>query len=58
LNEEGAEAPAAATAVVVATAGVSPEPETFSMIVDRPFFFAIRDNPTVALLFTGSIVDL
>jgi serpin B len=36
---------------------VMPETEPFVMTVDRPFFFAIRDNQTGALLFVGSIVN-
>jgi len=53
VNEEGAEA-AAATVVEMAK---SWPPQTFSIIVDRPFFCAIRDNGTGTLLFMGSIVD-
>jgi serine protease inhibitor len=53
VNEEGTEA-AAATAIVM-TRGLAPAP--FSMVIDRPFFAAIRDNTTGALLFTGFIVD-
>ncbi|PYP85651.1 MAG: proteinase inhibitor I4 serpin [Blastocatellia bacterium AA13] len=56
VNEEGTEA-AAATGVEMATASVMQKPEPFRMIVDRPFFFAIRDNETGVLLFMGSVVD-
>jgi serpin B len=55
VNEEGTEA-AAATAVVVAKAMMMPQ-ETFRMVVDRPFFCAIRDDATGTLLFMGAIVD-
>ncbi len=50
VNEEGTTA-AAATAVEMT------EGEPFSLIVNRPFFCAIRDNDTGAILFMGSIVD-
>ena len=49
VNEEGTEA-AAATAVGV---GVTSAPLTFAMVVDRPFFFAIRERFSGALLFVG-----
>jgi serpin B len=55
VNEEGTEA-AAATSVEVGLTAAMPE-EPFSMIVDRPFFFAIHDTQTGAILFLGSIVD-
>lgn len=55
VNEEGTEA-AAATAVMMVMAVMAPQ-ETFEMIVDRPFFCAIRDDETGALLFMGAIVD-
>ncbi len=56
VDEEGTEA-AAATAVVMRTTS-APEPlELVDLIVDRPFVFAIRDNPTGALLFIGHIGD-
>ncbi len=55
VNEEGTEA-AAATSVEVGLTSALPE-EPFSMIVDRPFFFAIHDTQTGAILFMGSIVE-
>lgn len=56
VNEEGTEA-AAVTSVEMEATAVMPPQEPFEMIVDRPFFFAIRDNQTGALLFVGSITD-
>jgi serine protease inhibitor len=54
VNEEGSEASAA-------TAVVAPEECSrgygFSMIVDRPFFHAIRDNRKGALLFMGFVFN-
>jgi len=52
VNEEGTEA-AAATAVVMLLSLAS----RFSMIVDRPFLCAIRDNETGTLLFMGFVLD-
>ena len=54
VNEEGAEA-AAATSVAVGVTSVPPPPIPFT--VDRPFFFAIRDNETKTVLFMGVVVD-
>jgi serpin B len=54
VNEEGTEA-AAATAVKMKMTAVRIQPEPFSMIVDRPFFIAIRDEDSGTLLFIGSI---
>ncbi len=53
VNEEGTEA-AAVTSVEV---GMTAMPETFSMIVDRPFFFAIADDMTGTILFMGSVTN-
>jgi serine protease inhibitor len=53
VNEEGTEA-AAVTAVAMVF--ISPAPR-FRMIVDRPFFCAIRDNETGALLFMGFVLN-
>ncbi len=58
VNEEGTEA-AAVTSMGITRISLDegPKPERFSMIVDRPFFMAIRDNRTQTILFMGSIVD-
>ncbi len=56
VNEEGTKA-AAVTSVGVSVTSVQVLREPFTMKVDRPFFFAIRDNTTGLLLFMGSIVD-
>ena len=51
VNEEGTEA-AAATMVVM---NVSAPGLTFDFVVDRPFFFAIRDENTGTMLFMGAV---
>jgi serine protease inhibitor len=56
VNEEGTEA-AAVTSVEMRTTSLGPPPRTFRMDVDHPFFFAIRDNQTGAVLFMGSIAE-
>jgi serine protease inhibitor len=55
VNEEGSEAAAATAVSIVAAAMFS---DRFEMIVDRPFFCAIQDNNTGALLFVGQICRL
>ncbi|MEK5391557.1 serpin family protein [Margalitia sp. FSL K6-0131] len=55
VNEKGTEA-AAATSVTMTKASV-PSGEPFQMEVNRPFFFAIVDNNTTAILFMGAISD-
>ena len=52
VNEEGSEA-AAATAVIM-TKGFKSK---FRMMVNRPFFYAIRDNQTGVLLFMGFVLN-
>jgi serine protease inhibitor len=54
VNEEGTVA-AAATSVTGSLTSLPPPP--FSMKVDRPFFFAIRDNVTGLVLFMGSVTN-
>jgi serpin B len=56
VNEEGTEAAAVTSIGIVATSARIQE-EPFKMIVDRPFFCAIRDNQTGEVLFMGSIVN-
>ena len=56
VNEEGTKA-AAVTSVGMSTTSMQVPREPFTMKVDRPFFFAIRDDATGAVLFMGSIVD-
>ncbi|NMA92631.1 MAG: serpin family protein [Firmicutes bacterium] len=56
VNEEGTEA-AAATSVEINCLGIAPDPERFSMIVDRPFFFSIVDQKTGSILFMGAVTD-
>ena len=55
VNEAGTEAAAVTAVGVSVTSVMSSRP--FAMTVDRPFFFAIRDNQTEAVLFMGSLVD-
>lgn len=54
VNEEGTEAAAATSVGMMLTSAQIPE-EPFQMIVNRPFFCAIRDNQTGTILFMGSI---
>lgn len=53
VNEEGTEA-AAATSVEMALKAV---PISTSVIIDRPFFLAIRDTRTGVVLFMGAVED-
>lgn len=53
VNEEGTEA-AAVTGVMVSETS-APADDPFVMEVNRPFFFAITDNETGAILFMGFI---
>ena len=55
VNEEGTEA-AAVTSVEMGVTSAREEPQRFSMIVDRPFFVAIRDDQSGEVLFMGAIV--
>jgi serpin B len=54
VDESGTVAAGATTVIVGTTVVLTPE---FSMTMDRPFFYAIRDNQTGALLFIGTLVN-
>ncbi len=51
VNEEGTEA-AAVTGIGISVTSLPPQ-----FIVNRPFFFAIRDNESGTILFMGTVVD-
>ncbi|RKU24895.1 proteinase inhibitor I4 serpin [Candidatus Poribacteria bacterium] len=51
VNEEGTEA-AAVTGIGISVTSLPPQ-----FTVNRPFFFAIRDNETGTILFMGTVVD-
>lgn len=55
VNEKSTEA-AAVTGFSYRMTSAGPN-EPFDMKVDRPFFYAIRDNETNALLFLGTVSD-
>lgn len=57
VNEEGTEAAAATSVGIMTLSARMPDQDPFRMIVDHPFFCAIRDNQTGSILFMGSIVD-
>jgi serine protease inhibitor len=54
VDEEGTEA-AAATSVGMRATAIMVQPPPFHMVVDHPFFVAIRDERNGQLLFTGLI---
>jgi len=56
LDEQGTEA-AAVTSVEIAELIVTASPPPIQFLVDRPFFFAIRDELTGVMLFVGYIAD-
>lgn len=56
VNEEGTEAAAVTMGTLSLSAAMrSPTPRKFQMILDRPFFFAIRDDHSNMLLFMGAV---
>lgn len=57
VNEEGTEAAALTAVRMCLAAKHAPEPRVFQMILDRPFFFAIRDDHSNMILFMGAVND-
>lgn len=56
VNEEGTEA-AAVTSIGIRITSLQPQDPPFNMKVNRPFFFAIRDDITETILFMGNVVE-
>jgi serine protease inhibitor len=56
VNEAGTEAAAVSKVGMVGMAVMRERPP-FRMVVDRPFFLAIRENQSEAILFLGAILD-
>ncbi len=56
VNEEGTEAAAVTSIGIRATAAIQMD-QPFRMKVDRPFFCAIQDNQTGAIIFMGAIAN-
>ena len=54
VDENGTVAAAATSGVTTVTAVETPQ---FAMTMDHPFFYAIRDDESGALLFVGALVD-
>ncbi len=52
VDEKGTEAVAATAAVVDEAVSAPP-----TIIINKPFLFAIRDDATGAILFTGRVTD-
>jgi serine protease inhibitor len=57
VDEEGTRAAAVTVATAVAVAAALDPPPRFTMTVDRPFLWAIEDEPTETLLFAGIVRD-
>ncbi|MEA5594300.1 serpin family protein [Rivularia sp. UHCC 0363] len=57
VNEEGTVAAATTSVGIELLSAQPPSQQPFEMIVNRPFFCAIRDNQTQSILFMGSIVE-
>jgi len=55
VDEQGTEA-AAATAVIIGVTSAMPE-EPITLVVDRPFLFMIRHQPTNTILFMGRVTQ-
>ena len=59
VSEEGTEASAATVIQMAASSGLPlPPPEHVTMIVNRPFIFAITEQSTGAIVFMGKVINL
>ena len=58
VNEEGTEAAAVTIIRSVILSDLLPPPPKVTMVVDRPFIFAITEQSTGAILFMGKVVNL
>jgi serine protease inhibitor len=56
VNEEGTEA-AGVTSFGIQITAATPQNQAFEMNINRPFFFAIRDDITETVLFMGNVVE-
>ena len=57
VNEEGTEAVAITEIAMPLASARRTEPRRFRMILDRPFFFVIRDDHSNMILFMGAVND-
>lgn len=58
IDEKGTKAAAITSVEMTTTSAAIEEGEKFTMIMDRPFFFVIRDDITGTILFMGSINEV
>jgi serine protease inhibitor len=58
VDRKGIRANAKTFTISIAGGGIMGVPKPFSMIVDRPFIFLVRDKDTGATTFLGSVVEL
>jgi serpin B len=56
INEAGTEA-AGATSVIIGTTAVRQGVPEATLTIDRPFFYAIRDQATGSILFLGQVAN-
>lgn len=57
VNEEGTEAAAVTGVTMELASALRSQPRRFQMILDRPFFFVIRDDHSNMILFMGAVND-
>ena len=58
VNEEGTEASAVTVIGKDMDSGLPPSPEHVTMVVNRPFIFAITEQSTGAIIFMGKVIKL